>query len=92
MISTQNVYVNQTILKLTKNVDSINRRTLNIITKLDILHESSKSETTFVNFAKNENVEFRLKWHILRNKNYRSKDNIMKKRNRVEKKIFSHDV
>lgn len=92
VISAQNDYANQIVLKLAKDVDPTGRRTLGIITKPDTLHESSKSETTFPNLAKNQDVEFRLGWHILRNRDYRNRDSTMEERDRAKREFFSHGV
>jgi GTPase SAR1 family protein len=92
VISAQNDYANQIVLKLAKGVDPTGRRTLGIITKPDTLHERPESEMAFVNLARNEDVEFRLGWHVLRNRDYRSRDSSMEARDRAEMDFLSQGV
>lgn len=89
VISAQNDYANQIVLKLAKGVDPTGRRTLGIITKPDTLRERPESESAFINLALNEDVEFRLGWHVLRNRDYRSRDSTTEERDRAEGDFFS---
>ena len=61
MISAKNDYANQIVLKLARAADKKNNRTMNVITKFDTLIADFESEAMYVFFAKNQNVEFRLK-------------------------------
>lgn len=92
VISAQNDYANQIVPKLAKGVDPNGRRTLGIITKPDTLHERPESETAFVNLARNEDVEFRLGWHVLRNRDYRSRGSTTEARDRAEREFFSQGI
>ena len=89
VISAQNDYANQIVLKLAKRVDPTGRRTLGIITKPDTLRERPESESAFINLALNEDVEFRLGWHVLRNRDYRSRESTTEERDRAERDFFS---
>ena len=60
MISTKNDYANQIVLKLARAVDKMNSRTLDVITKPDILIAGFESEVMYVSLARNQDVEFRL--------------------------------
>ena len=64
VVSAKNDFANQIILKLARDADPSGKRTLGVITKPDTLVPGSESETMFVSLAKNQNVEFRLGWHV----------------------------
>ena len=67
MISAKNDYANQIVLKLACAADKKGHRTLGVITKPDTLIEGSESEAMYVSLARNQDVEFRLGWHVLKN-------------------------
>lgn len=69
-------------------MDSAGRRTLGVITKPDTLPAGSESESGFVALAKNEDVEFILGWHVLRNRNYESRESSTEARDAVEAQFF----
>ncbi|KAM0264888.1 hypothetical protein ACHAQJ_000404 [Trichoderma viride] len=68
VISAKNDYANQIVLKLARDMDPRGKRTLGVITKPDTLVSGSSSEKTYISLAKNLDVEFRLGWHVLRNR------------------------
>ena len=92
VITAQNDYANQIVLKLAKEVDPSGRRTLGIITKPDTLHDRPESAMAFVNLALNQDVEFRLGWHVLRNRDYRSRGTTTAERDRAETEFFSQGI
>ncbi|KAJ6189030.1 hypothetical protein N7519_003938 [Penicillium mononematosum] len=67
VVSAKNDFANQVILKLARDADPSGKRTLGVITKLDTLVPGSESETMVVSLAKNQNVEFRFGWYVLKN-------------------------
>ncbi|KAG9227968.1 P-loop containing nucleoside triphosphate hydrolase protein [Amylocarpus encephaloides] len=67
VVSAKNDYANQVVLKLARAADEEGNRTLGVITKPDMLVPDSESEAMYVSLAKNQDVEFRLGWHVLRN-------------------------
>lgn len=67
VISAKNDYANQVIIKLARAADATGSRTLGIITKPDTLPSGSESEKMFLSLAKNQDVTFRLGWHVVRN-------------------------
>lgn len=67
VVSAKNDYANQIVLKLARTADAKGNRTLGVITKPDTLIPGSESEASYVSLAKNEDVNFRLGWHILKN-------------------------
>lgn len=92
IISAKNDYANQIVLKLAKEVDTSGHRTLGIITKPDTLSVGSESEAAFIDLAKNEDVTFRLGWHVLRNRSYETRDASSEERNATEISFFSQGV
>ena len=92
IISAKNDYANQIILKLAKEVDQTGYRTLGVITKPDTLSVGSESEAAFVNLANNEDVAFRLGWHILKNRSYETRDTSSEERDAAESAFFSQGV
>jgi len=60
VVSARNNYVNQIVIKLARDVDSKDIRTLDIIIKSDTLRVKSKSEKVFSNLAENKDIVFRL--------------------------------
>jgi len=67
VVSAKNDYANQIVLKLARAADKQGIRTLGVITKPDTLNAGSESEAMWVSLAKNQDVEFRLGWHVLKN-------------------------
>ena len=67
VVSTKNDYANQIVLKLARAADKRGNRTLGVITKPDTLIPGSESEAMYISLARNQDVEFRLGWHVLRN-------------------------
>ncbi|KAM3487985.1 hypothetical protein MY3957_008715 [Beauveria namnaoensis] len=68
VVSAKNDYANQIVLKLAGKADPGGKRTLGVITKPDTLIPGSGSERDFISLARNQDVEFRLGWHVLRNR------------------------
>jgi len=94
VVTAKNDYANQIILQRARQFDPTGDRTLGIITKPDTLHTGSESEADFVSLARNGDsvVQFRLGWHILRNRGYESKDFSFSERNDAEDKFFKQGV
>lgn len=55
------------MLKLARATNKKGNRTLGVITKPDTLIASSESEAMYVSLARNQDLEFRLGWHVLKN-------------------------
>lgn len=92
VVSAKNDYANQIVTKLAREVDPSGLRTLGIITKPDTLHVGSESEKAFLDLAKNEDVFFRLGWHLLKNRDYTSRECSLEERNEAEEQFFSHGI
>ncbi len=79
---------NQSILTKVRNVDPNGDRTLGIITKPDTLPSGSGSETAYIELAKNQNIQFKLGWHVLKNRKFDEKDFSLIERNTSEETYF----
>ncbi|KAK3948319.1 P-loop containing nucleoside triphosphate hydrolase protein [Pseudoneurospora amorphoporcata] len=89
VVSAKNDFANQVVLKLARAADPRGHRTLGIITKPDTLHPGSESEKQYVDLAKNQEVEFRLGWHVLRNKDSDKEAKNDVDRDTMEQQFFS---
>ena len=88
VVSASNDYANQGILKKVRNVDPGGDRTLGIITKPDRLPSGSGSETAFLGLARNEDIFFKLGWHVLKNRSYEEGSSSFEQRNISETRYF----
>ncbi|PNP40676.1 hypothetical protein TGAMA5MH_07383 [Trichoderma gamsii] len=89
VISAKNDYANQIVLKLARDADPGGTRTLGVITKPDTLAPGSSSEKTYISLAQNKDVEFRLGWHVLRNRDTDADSWRQAQRDANEKAFFS---
>lgn len=92
MVSAKIDYANQIVTKLAKDVDSKGHQTLDIITKPDTLSVGSESELAYANPAQNQDVELRLGWHVLRNRDYETRSASMEARDAAEEQFFSQGL
>jgi hypothetical protein len=67
VVSAKNDFANQIVLKLTRTADPSGTRTLGVITKPDTLVPGGGSEVLYISLARNQEVEFRHGWHVLKN-------------------------
>ncbi|ESZ90930.1 dynamin family protein [Sclerotinia borealis F-4128] len=89
VVSAKNDYANQVVLNLSREADKKGTRTLGVITKPDTLRPDSDSEAMYVALAKNQNVEFRLGWHVLKNMDSETGSFSLTHRNLEEEQYFS---
>ncbi|KAK3669799.1 hypothetical protein LTR78_010316 [Recurvomyces mirabilis] len=92
VVSAKNDYAVQIVTRFTREVDPKGLRTLGIITKPDTLHVGSDSEAAYLSLARNEDVQFRLGWHVLRNRDFDTKHLSRCERDEAEKKFFSNGI
>ncbi|WEW59424.1 hypothetical protein PRK78_004896 [Emydomyces testavorans] len=92
VVSAKNDLANQIVTKLARNHDPKGLRTLGVITKPDMLHAGSENEQGFVSLARNQDVVFRLGWHVLRNRDYQTRNCTTEERDEQEKEFFSKGV
>ncbi|TAQ90934.1 hypothetical protein B7494_g709 [Chlorociboria aeruginascens] len=88
VISAKNDAANQSILRRVRNVDPDGERTLGIITKPDTLSAGSGSESKFLELARNEDVFFKLGWHVLKNRAFEEGNSSLEERNASETIYF----
>ena len=74
VISATNDAANQPILERVRTFDPQGNRTLGVITKPDLLPAGSGSESKFLELARNEDVFFKLGWHVIKNRKFEEKD------------------
>lgn len=89
VVSAKNDYANQIVLKLAREADPKGNRTLGVITKPDTLIPGSGSEDTFLALAQNQDVEFRLGWHVLKNRDTDVESWALEDRDALEVEFFS---
>ena len=88
VVSAANDYANQGILTKVRKVDPEGARTLGIITKPDRLPSGSGSESAFLNLARNEDIFFKLGWHVLKNRSFEEGSSSFAERNDSEANYF----
>ena len=92
VVSAKNDYANQIVLKLARAADKKGNRTLGVITKPDTLIASSESEAMYVSLATNQDVEFRLGWHVLKNMDSETGEWSLVDRGVKEEEFFSQGI
>ncbi|CAN9274782.1 unnamed protein product [Alternaria alternata] len=92
VVSAKNDFNNQSITKHSREIDPTGRRTLGLITKPDTLYEGSDSEKFYLELAQNKEVKFRLGWHVLRNRDFTTKDSTTEERDRIEASFFEKGI
>lgn len=92
VVSAKNDFNNQSITRYAREIDPKGLRTLGLITKPDTLDEGSDSERFYVELAQNQDVKFRLGWHVLRNRDYSTRDTTLQERNSAEETFFQSGV
>ncbi len=88
VVSGANDYANQKILTKVREVDPEGDRTLGIITKPDRLDSGSGSEKAFIGLAQNQDIHFKLGWHVLKNRKFEETDFSLMERNAAEETYF----
>ena len=88
VVSARNDFALQEITEVARKLDPDGIRTLGLITKPDMLDVGSDSEAAYVKLAQNKDVEFRLGWHVLKNRNYEMRDATSAERDASEEKFF----
>ena len=88
VVSGANDYANQKILTKVREVDPEGDRTLGVITKPDRLDSGSGSERAFIELAQNQDIHFKLGWHVLKNRKFDERDFSLMERNAAEATYF----
>lgn len=88
VVSAASDHANQSILTKVRAVDPEGNRTLGIITKPDRLDSGSGSETAFIVLAQNQDIHFKLGWHVLKNRKFDERDFSLMERSASEDTYF----
>ncbi|KAI1144905.1 P-loop containing nucleoside triphosphate hydrolase protein [Nemania diffusa] len=89
VVSAKSDFALQQVTRHARALDPDGSRTLGLITKPDTLDKGSDSERFYVELAQNQDVKFRLGWHVLRNRSYASRDTSTAERDEAEMEFFS---
>ncbi|KAK8859764.1 dynamin family protein [Apiospora arundinis] len=92
VVSAKSDFALQQVTRHARELDPHGLRTLGLITKPDTLDQGSDSERFYMELAQNKDVQFRLGWHVLRNRNYSERDVSTTERDRIEEEFFSKGV
>ncbi|KAK0621935.1 P-loop containing nucleoside triphosphate hydrolase protein [Bombardia bombarda] len=92
VVSAKNDFANQIVLKLARRADVNGNRTLGVITKPDTLVPGGDSEALYVSLARNQEVNFRLGWHVLRNTDSEKGARDLAHRDKMEAEFFTQGV
>lgn len=92
VVSAKSDFALQQVTRHARVLDPQGVRTLGLITKPDTLDEGSDSERFYMELAQNKDVQFRLGWHVLRNRNYSERDVSTSERDEIEEDFFSKGV
>ncbi|KAI2042180.1 hypothetical protein LOZ43_006839 [Ophidiomyces ophidiicola] len=88
VVSATHDYANQEILSKVRKFDKEGERTLGIITKPDRLSPGSGSEEAFIDLANNQDIQFKLGWHVLKNRSFEETSFSFHERNASEAAFF----
>ncbi|KAK7959186.1 uncharacterized protein PG986_004040 [Apiospora aurea] len=92
VVSAKSDFALQQVTRHARELDPQGLRTLGLITKPDTLDEGSDSERFYMELAQNKDVQFRLGWHVLRNRNYSERDVSTAERDENEEDFFSKGI
>ncbi|KAI0805742.1 P-loop containing nucleoside triphosphate hydrolase protein [Xylaria sp. FL0064] len=92
VISAKSESVLQDITELTRQVGPLGQRTMGLITKPDTLDAGSEEERKYFEMAQNNDIVFRLGWHVVRNRDFQARDSTNEERNQVESDFFEQGI
>ncbi|KAG6311522.1 hypothetical protein E4U44_004204 [Claviceps purpurea] len=92
VVSAKSDFALQEITQMAREVDPEGDRTLGLITKPDALDVGSDSEASYVKLAQNNDVVFRLGWHVLKNRDFKMRDASSAERDAAEARFFSSGI
>jgi hypothetical protein len=92
VISAKSDIALQKVTAFTRRVDPNGHRTMGVITKPDTLSRGSDMERSFLNLAANKRVEFRLGWHVLKNRKYEERHFSLDQRRASEAEFLASGV
>lgn len=92
VVSAKSDFALQEVTELARELDPKGTRTLGLITKPDTLDIGSDSEASYLKLARNEDVVFRLGWHVLKNRSYQMRGVTSAERDAAEDDFFASGV
>lgn len=92
LVSAKSDFALQSVTRHARTLDPEGIRTLGLITKPDTLDEGSDSERAYLELAQNKDVKFRLGWHVLRNRDFATRNVSTAERDRIEFEFLSKGV
>ncbi|KAF4121448.1 Dynamin central region [Geosmithia morbida] len=92
VVSAKSEFALQQVTQRAREKDPDGHRTVGLITKPDTLDEGSESQTSYLELAHNRDVEFRHGWHVVRNRDFKSRNSSRAERDAAEEAFFSSGV
>ncbi|KAI1476076.1 P-loop containing nucleoside triphosphate hydrolase protein [Daldinia eschscholtzii] len=92
VVSAQSNFALQEVTQHAREIDIRGERTLGLITKPDTLDVGSASERDYFELVQNRDVNFRLGWHVMRNRDFKSRDFTNEERDQAEAEFFDQGV
>ncbi|KAK3064962.1 hypothetical protein LTS18_000771 [Coniosporium uncinatum] len=92
VVSAKNDFSLQDVTEFARELDPKGLRTIGLITKPDTLDAGSGMEASYLKLARNEDVYFRLGWHVLKNRSYEMRDSSSIERDEAEEEFFATRV
>jgi len=89
VVSAKTDFSLQDVTEFARELDPKGMRTLGLITKPDTLDAGSGMEASYLKLAQNEDVYFRLGWHVLKNRSYEMRDVPSTERDEAEEGFFA---
>ncbi|KAH0592650.1 hypothetical protein MHUMG1_09642 [Metarhizium humberi] len=89
VVSAKSDFALQEITEMARELDPRGLRTLGLITKPDTLDSGSDSEAAYIRLAQNQDVFFRLGWHVLKNRDFKMRHASSNERDEAEEAFFS---
>lgn len=92
VVSAQSNFALQEVTQHAREIDVRGIRTLGLVTKPDTLDVDSASERDYFDLVQNRDVKFRLGWHVMRNRDFKTRDATNEERDQAEVKFFDQGI
>lgn len=89
IVSAKSDYATQEILKTLQETDPDGSRTMGVITGLDTVEQGSAREKEYMALAMNDEIPLVRGWHVLRNLNFKERQDQNSDRNDIETRFFT---
>ena len=91
VVSAMSDYNLQIVTEYAQDADPEGNRTLGIITKPDTLHSGSHTLAHFKSLITDPGTNFKLGWHVLRNRDFKTRNYTTEERDNAEEIFFQND-